>query len=613
MKGLAFVGAVRQNRALNMVNTGISKPFIHGPIVGVLLYAYGDHLGFTSGTGYLIAVVLTYGIAALGLDFSVGFLGQISLGQGALFGVGAYATAILSVRDGWGVVPSAIASTLIGLALGVLLGIPAARLGAIGFGIVSLGYTLVFGDLVIALPQGLTGGTSGISGVVGSLFGRGSISAGGLFIIATTVFVATYVLHWYVRAAAMGRNAIAIKDDDLGAAGLGLPIASYRIAGFAVCSALGALGGSIFAQVSSVVVPSQFVLQLSLLMLLMVVFGGAGTQVGPLIGIAVVGAIPTWLSVSHGGLEPYIYGAMLILVVRFLPRGIVGVGSVSTSGAMRIVRKVLRPAGDEFDASNSSDLRGQEVNSTSSKETTSDREGLFARDVRRSFGGVVALDSVSIEVLPGQIYGIVGPNGSGKTTLVNVIQGFYPPERGHLEFWGTIPSRINPQSMAKLGVSRTYQIPKMFPTLSVGEHLALTIKCRYGDVQPLMASEIERILKRATLSDKLDRSVKGLSHGQLRLLEIAMAVLRGPRLLLMDEPAAGLTGPDMDILSEVIRTAARLRIGVVVVEHHLDWVRSISDRVSVMADGKMLWTGAPGDMHLDEDVRAAYLGEATDK
>lgn len=562
-----------------------------------VLYGIGAAFGLASSTTFLLTATVTFGIAALGLDVTVGYTGQLSLAQGAMFGLGAYTAAILTAEHSVPVLETLAISLCVGLVVGIVLGIPASRLGTIGFGIVTLGYTLIFSDLLNALPYGLTGGDNGIADVAAPLFTwhGNPLSASSLFVLILACAGLAYVAHAHLRRSSFGRKAVASKDEAIGAAGLGIPIARIRIAGFALASAFGALGGALYAYSISVVSPQAFSLQQSILFLLMIILGGAGSQWGPVVGIAIVGIIPIWLSVSYGSIEPYIYGGLFLAVVRFLPRGI----GRNTAAPVRPVRRRRQmPSGFR--------LLDRHAGTDAGNHTAC----LHVTELSRSFEGIVALNHVSLELACGEILAVVGPNGSGKTTLLNVVNGFYPPASGTIAVAGATIARPSPRLMAQAGVVRTFQTPRMFPSLSVAEYLALANSySRASD--SAIDPELLEVLEQMGLLAHQDRPARGLAHGQMRMLEIAGAIQRHPRVLLLDEPAAGLSQEEMSLVERLIRRLAANGVGVVIVEHHLEWVIQMAHRVAVMTDGRILWEGKPSDLYHDQLVRDAYLGSVT--
>ena len=325
----------------------------------------------------------------------------------------------------------------------------------------------------------------------------------------------------------------------------------------------------------------------------MIVLGGVGNRYGPLVGAAVIGAVPIYLS-AYPGLDTYIYAGVLLAVVLVRPRGLLGRTGVRVS--LPDARRPV-PVG-------SADGARREIGR---------RDLLECVGVSVSFSGLLALDDVTLRAGAGEVVAIVGPNGSGKTTLLNVASGFYIPTAGTIRLNGNDLTGRRAVSMARAGIGRTFQTPKVFPDMAAAEHIALGLDSRLGSRRdaaddPLVAIGYELMdAARIDIHHSL-AEVRVLSHGQRRFLEVAMAIVRHPSVILLDEPATGLSAEESALLVRAIDQVAREGVGVMVVEHQLDVVRKIADIVNVMHLGQLLWSGPPDQLSESEDVRAAYLG-----
>ncbi|WP_370326622.1 ATP-binding cassette domain-containing protein [Euzebya sp.] len=572
----------------------LADPIVHGPLAAVAIGVAGAVLGVASYETYLLSLALLYGIAAIGLNVPAGLFGQLSLGQGAAFAVGAYTSAILTTTLDAPVVIGLAAALVVGTAAGAVMGLPAGRLGVIGLAMVSLGLTFVVQDAARGLD--ITGGVGGVLGIRAPLvWGMDDAGAGELFFATLALALVVYLGASALRLSHFGRAALAIKADELGAAALGIAVYPAKVAGFALGTGVGALGGAMFSYLSTAITPDFFDVHLSVLFLIMVVLGGPGTRSGPVLGAAIVGILPILLS-GHPALSSYIYGGLIIVAIRVLPRGIVSRTSVPVPDRLLPTpppADTAAPAEDPQRPTAPADTGAQ----------------LDARGLRRSFGGVVALDDVDVTLRGGQVLGVIGPNGSGKTTLVNVLSGYYPPEAGEVRIDGTPVAVGDPVALATEGVSRTFQVPKVFGDLSVDEHLALARRGATGP--PAHRERFEGLamtfLRDTGLLDQRRATVRTLAHGTRRFLEVGMAVLRAPRLLLLDEPAAGLSAEDMALLGQLITRVAAEGVPVVLVEHHLELVHDVCDTVAVMNLGAILWSGPPAELQDSPEVREAYL------
>ncbi|HVW40777.1 MAG TPA: ATP-binding cassette domain-containing protein [Amycolatopsis sp.] len=559
----------------------------------IIVFAVASGLGFLSYPTFVIQTIALYAIAAYGLDIAAGYAGVLSLGHGAAFAVGGYAVAIFSATHGqpfWITLPL---SMVAGALLGILMGAPATRLGGLGLAMISLGFALIAGDVALSAAT-YTGGQQGIVGVVPT-WGFGLQSAAldstGVLVLILVCLLLTYVVHAAYRVSHLGRAAFAVKDEPLGARALGIAVGRTQITAVSAASAFGGLAGGLYVYMNQLVSPDIAALSLSFLFLIMVVFGGAGNQYGPLIGAAVIGSLPIFLS-KYTSINNYIYAAMLLVVVLLRPRGIVG----RTGKLARLPQVRSQPRED----------------GPAHRAGGRDSFTLRCADLSRSFGGVRALHEVSLTVAEGEVVAIVGPNGSGKTTLLNVLSGYYPPSAGNVFLGGDNISAAGVTAIARAGVGRTFQTPKIFGSLSPSEHIALALSQAHG--RPGGAGDAELrisydLLDAAGLALHGDhRESRDLSHGQRRFLELAMAIARRPVVLLLDEPATGLSAEEGDILADTIRAVTREGVGVLVVEHHMEIVREIADRAHVLHLGQTLWTGPAHAMGDSELVRNAYLG-----
>jgi branched-chain amino acid transport system permease protein len=229
--------------------------------------------------------------------------------------------------------------------------------------------------------------------------------------------------------------------------------------------------------------------------------------------------------------------------------------------------------------------------------------------IERRFAGVVAVRNLSLELRRGEVLGLIGPNGSGKTTVLNVISGIYAPHSGHIELNGRRISNLSSPLIASSGIGRTFQVPRLFGSLTIRETLSLAINYRTkSGVEDDLKVILEFLTEAGLIEDSFEREVRELPHGQLRMLEISIATLRGADVLLLDECAAGLSSREAELMVRLLRVLASRGVAIIIVEHHIDVVKAIADRIMVMNLGALLWSGAPADLESSEEVREAYLG-----
>lgn len=591
----------------------VRRPWVHGPAAALILYFVGVVVGPQSYQGFLLTLSLIYLVAVFGLNIPGGMLGQLSLGHGAVFAIGAYIAAIGTVTYQWSLVPALAVATIVGLLAGIVIGIPASQLNVLGLGMISLGVTLVVADAATALS--ITGGPNGlVIPLVSLLPSFPALSANDLYLVVIIVALGAYLLHWYLRTSHLGRVFLAIKSQEIGTLALGANPYWYKVGGLAIGSALGALAGGLYAYLEQVVAPDAFGVNLSILFLLMVILGGAGTRVGPVIGTALLGIIPIVLN-QYPDVNIYIYGGLLILIMRLRPRGIYSRSSAPVTAFFS--RHSAGPvAKQEPNSVTSSTAVDAQSAVTAAPTTFVEGAGVGAEaglltlaGVGKSFGGNRALKEVTLSVQPGEVISVVGPNGSGKTTLLNAISGYVSPYTGDIHLADRSLKGMSPQRIARRGVARTFQVPKVFEPLSVAEHIALaeSYAQHRSEAHDLAVHFLNEIgLGPATHA----LEVRTLGHGHRRFLEIGMAALRSPEVILLDEPAAGLSTVETEHLITLMKQLGEAGIAVIVVEHHLDVVRRVADRVAVMHLGELLWCGPPAQLSESSAVRDAYLGLA---
>ncbi|WP_141585175.1 ATP-binding cassette domain-containing protein [Actinomadura sp. WMMA1423] len=566
--------------------------------------------------GYAIHVVdiaLVFALLAVGMGLAMGIAGQINLAQVAFFGVSAYATAILTTHEGLGFWPAALIALVATALIGLLVGIPALRMQSHYLGIVTLG--LALGFINWTTNAEMAGGAEGISAIpVPPMFGVDLSSEYLYYYVEVVVFAAALAFGLFVVRTGLGRRMMAMRDDPLAAGAVGAQIPLLRMTAFMLSSVFGGLAGILYAGLIRYVAPDTFNIANMFLLLAMVVIGGRQSLVGCVVGAVGLTLIRERL-VDYPTYAQLGFGVVVVLMVVFAPTGLAGIPArVRTMVDRRRGRTAERTALGPFrpyrPAEGGTGPDGEPV--------------LEIREIAKHFRGLKALKDVSLTVRRGEIRGIVGPNGSGKTTLFNVISGFYRPSGGRVLLDGRVVSGSRPYRLSMLGVARTFQNLRLFGELSVRDNLLVALDrsrtraiWRYA-LWPVGIWRQERRLHRRA-DELLDRfgltgfagaAPGALPYGIQRRIEIARAMASGPRLLLLDEPAAGLNGEEVRQLAEIVRSIRDSGVTVVLIEHNMGLVMSLCERVTVLAGGSVIAEGTPAEVVADHAVIEAYLGDS---
>ncbi|ODU07177.1 MAG: hypothetical protein ABS81_02435 [Pseudonocardia sp. SCN 72-86] len=566
-------------------------------------------------TGSLpVFVAITIGIyllVAIALNFLMGVGGQVSLGHGALVGVGAYVTGILTVQQGWSFWAAGAAAAAVTGVVGLLMGVPSFRLSKWYFALITLFFALVVEGLIGELG-GLTGGYAGLIGIPMPSIGDLVFTGQELYWLVLALNLVVFVAINNIVRTRFGRALVAVRDGGEAAPASGISVRTVKLKAFVLSAVIAGIAGALFAAQQAVLTPTLFNIDFSIFFLVVVVLGGAGRRWGPVVGTLVFFALPELLQ-SLAEWRLLIYGIGLLVLMVFAPHGLIGLLEDATSRLRRRAAPArTRPA--------------EVTDRTPEPPRTPDHTAAALRvhGVRKAFGGVQALDGVSVDVPAGAVTAIVGSNGSGKTTLLNAVSGFYRVDEGTIELDGLALTGHPPERIARMGVGRTFQTPKLLSGLSVLDNVLLGAHSDGHATLPEMGMALPRsrseeqawrgramhLLEFVGLADQAAAQADELPHGHLRLLEIARALLAEPRLLLLDEPAAGLALSELDLLMRVVDEAVRDRnVTVVIVEHHLEVVRRIARTAFVFDRGKVLAAGSTADVLDDASVADAYMGK----
>ncbi|MGW6008256.1 branched-chain amino acid ABC transporter ATP-binding protein/permease [Streptomyces sp. NPDC055210] len=571
--------------------------------------------GLGSYSIHVVNIALIYALLAIGMGLAMGISGQINLAQVAFFGVGAYTLAILTTDSGYGFWAAAVVAVLATVATGLFVGIPALRMQSHYLGIVTLGLALGFINWIT--NASVTGGADGISGIPLPTLPGIDLSSEYLYYYLELVVCALGLgFGLFVVRTHLGRRLRAMRDDSLAAGAMGAEIPLLRMTAFLLASLYGGLAGVLYAGLIRYVAPETFSIGNMFILLAMVVIGGRRSLVGCVVGAIGLTLIREWLS-DFSTYAQLGYGVVVVLMVVFAPTGLAGIPSRVREF---VNRRRLRGSPGEGRAR----LRPFQPYEAVEPPASATGPLLDIRSVTKDFRGLRALDDVSLTVAAGEIRGIVGPNGSGKTTLFNVISGFYRATSGQVRFAGRATTTARPYTLSLLGLARTFQNLRLFGQLTVRENILVALDrtrthtiWQYAVWQPGVVRRERRLRRRAQelldrfgLTDFAEAAPGSLPYGIQRRIEIARAMAARPRLLLLDEPAAGLNGEEVRQLAHIVRSIRDSGTTVVLIEHNMGLVMSLCERVTVLSSGGVIAEGTPAEVVATPEVIEAYLGDS---
>nr|WP_246297905.1 branched-chain amino acid ABC transporter ATP-binding protein/permease [Tardiphaga robiniae] len=588
------------------------------------------HLGFSTD---LLTRVLNWGLIGLGFDILFGLTGLLSFGQAAFFGVGGFVSAYLLVSHTVDSVWLALAIGTVAAGLfGLLVGWFAVRRIGIYFTMI----TLAFGQMAYFIENSplseYTGGENGIPGVPVPVLGFGAnairISAGmPMYILFAAIFFLGYVLARRIVGSPVGAILLAIKENTGRVAMLGHNVPAYKLTAFVIAALYAGLAGGLLGSFQSYMPPDAFSLETSGQLVVQTIVGGAGTLIGPLVGAAVWLWLRDNLQLIPGFaiLWKLVLGIAFIILVIGLRRGICGeIAHWWNERRNLAAARAAEAKTETIEAHNTDPITKpvappKDVRLTLAEPTTGDSDiALEARSLARHYGGLKAVDGVSFKVRRGSIHAVIGPNGAGKSTLFKMLLDEVSPSSGEVLLFGEKVTGVGVSRAAQLGIAKSNQLNQLFPNLSVRKNLRIAaLARRRGPMRfdllrgagsiPDVEEQIVSILGLLNLVERADTPAHILAYGEKRRLEIGMALATSPNVLLLDEPLAGMSPAERLATCAFIRDIGRSRT-VVIVEHDLDAIFELAERITVLYEGRLLADGTADEIRRNPAVQDAYLG-----
>src|SRR5579885_2658747 len=553
------------------------------------------------GSVDLLTRILIWGLFGIGFDLLFGRTGLLSFGQGAFYGTRGFVTVFLSIS---GTLHSVWLAMAIGVAAAAAFSVIVGSLALRRIGIYFAMITLAFGELSFFLENSplskWTGGENGLPGVTAP-----SITLAGLdyhfagswpsYQLVAGCYFLGFLFARLVTGSPVGAVLTAIRQNPLRTAALGHDVQAYKLAVFVLAAAYAGGGGVLLGIFQSYMPPDAFTLETSGQLVIQTIIGGAGTLIGPTIGAAI------WLTLRDllqllpaiGDLWKFILGLVFVILVTFMPNGVVGT----------IIRLWSRAHPPKSEAASAAAPRA-----------------IDARDIRKSYGGIRAVDGVSLALPEGALHAIIGPNGAGKSTFLKLLAREETPDSGTILLHGADVTGSDVTAAYQNGLSKSYQINQLFPDLTVRQNLRIGALGRargrlrldifrpadgFAEVEAIVAALIEEL----ALTPCADAVVNTLAYGEKRRIEIGLALASRPSVLLLDEPLAGLSPSEREGVKQLIRSLRKGRT-IILVEHDMDAVFALAERITVLTEGRTLAEGTVKDISGDPRVKEAYFGGA---